>query len=243
MSADGLPPEDQADVHRLLDDALRTARLTTGADDAEIARLRELALTALPDLASAAEAEHERLSRLRQQLPGRADSRPAAPTAASAAGVATAFFALVPVLAAVAALVFLLLGYALGLAEPEPALAEPMRGVGWVFAGLAGAGLLAAVAGLVVTAARNKAPAAPPLAEEVARAREDWLRALHDRGIAPFLRLHATRLPHPRHPHPHHHNPRFTSPHFTSPRFGSPADHGRGSGSGPEATSPPASAR
>ncbi|RBM05614.1 hypothetical protein [Streptomyces sp. PT12] len=249
-SADGfLPPEDQADFEQILDEALRTARLTSGADAAGIEELRELARDALPDIASAASAEYERLTALRLRLAERPDAGAGLTERAgppSGVGVVTVFFALVPVLAGIAGVVFLLLGYLLGVADPEPAMAEPMRTVGWVFALVAAVGLLIAAAGLVIVAARNGATSirASAPADHVARARDEWRRALHDNGIAPFLRQHVAALPQHQQ---QDRTPRlrFSSPHFSSPEFSSrggdaPARprYGTPDFSGPTYTSP-----
>ncbi|WP_049575153.1 hypothetical protein [Streptomyces sp. SBT349] len=248
-SADGfLPPEDRADFEQVLDEALRTARLTSGADAAGIEELRGLAIEALPDIAAAAATEYERLARLRVRFGGR--PRPEAgpgevAVAPAGAGVVTVFCAVVPVLAAIAAVVFLLLGYVLGVAEPEPAMAEPMRTVGWVFAVVAAAGLLIAAGGLVIAAARNGSTSirASAPADQLTRAREEWRRALHEEGVAPFLRAQLSALPH----HPQDQAPRlrFSSPHFSSPDFssgdGSPRsrpEYGAPDFSGPKFTSP-----
>ncbi|MDT0342099.1 hypothetical protein [Streptomyces litchfieldiae] len=234
-SADPLPSEDRAEFERILDEALRTARLTTGADTDELARLREAAVDALPRIASAAATEYERLARARlgpRPEPGDRGRREVT-GASSGAGLVTAFFALVPVLAAIAAVVFLLMGYALGLAEPEPAMAEPMRNVGWVFAVVAALGLLVAAGGLLVAAVRNGATSirASAPADQLARAHEEWRRALYERGIAPFLRERAGRHRPGRTPRLRFSSPRFTSPDFSSratggsvprPRYGQP---------------------
>ena len=121
---------------------------------------------------------------------------------ASGAGLMAVVSVLAPVLAATAAVIFLLLGYALRMLSPEPAVAGPIRSVGWVFAALAAAGVLVAMAGLLLTALRNGAssirvsrgggrgadPGGSRLAEEVALARAAWREALLERGIVPFLR-------------------------------------------------------
>ncbi|WP_194117770.1 hypothetical protein [Streptomyces hoynatensis] len=225
-----MPPEDQAEFERVLDEVLLTARLSTGADPEEVARLRELAMNALPEIAATAWAEYARYDRMRQQVrraespdaprtPGRNEAR------GFGSGLAVVVCALVPVLAGVAAVVFLLLGYALGLADPEPAPAAPMRGVGWVFAVVAACGMLVAAAVLVGAAVRNGSSTAIRASApggELARARAEWLRALLDRGITPFLRERSlAALPH----HPRGRTPRlrFSSPHFSSPDFSSPA--------------------
>ncbi|WP_432107319.1 hypothetical protein [Streptomyces sp. AA1529] len=120
---------------------------------------------------------------------------------ASGAGLMAVVSVLAPVLAATAAVIFLLLGYALRMLSPEPAVAGPIRSAGWVFAAFAAAGILVAMAGLLLTALRNGAssiraagggtgadPGAGQLTEEVALARSAWREALLERGIVPFLR-------------------------------------------------------
>jgi hypothetical protein len=245
-SADVLPPEDRAEFERVLDEALRTARLTSGADRYHAEQLRALALRAVGPIAAAADSEYRHFVQLRQEL-RRPDSRQAAaaarasrisgtdPDHASGSGLVAMVTVLVPVLAAISAIIFLSLGYVLGLTNPEPAMAEPMRRVGWVFATAAALGVLAAVAGLLIAAIRNGSqtsiraprPAAGrgPLAEEVARAREEWRRALLDHGILPFLREHAEGLG----DGSERRTPRlkFSSPDFSSPDFGSPASSQR----------------
>ncbi|MGK5533857.1 hypothetical protein [Streptomyces sp. URMC 129] len=211
---EGLPPEDRADVERVLDETLLTARLTSGLDRAGIDRLRALALDSLPEITAAADTEYQRYARLRAA--SRAGPRQDANGAGT--GAMTAVFVLVPVLAAIAAAVFLLLGYALGVAGSEPTIAAPMRQAGWVFAAVAGAGAVAAAVGLVVAAVRNGAAAAP-VADETAHAREEWRRALHDRGVVPFLRRHGEHGGRGEHAarRTGFSSPRFSSPHFSSP--------------------------
>ncbi|MDT0445917.1 hypothetical protein [Streptomyces johnsoniae] len=227
-----MSPEDRTEYEQILDHALRSARLTTHADTDRIEALRGLAVDALPQITAAAAPEYERLVRLRLQprTEGRASGPASGPASASGrpdgpgggSGVITVFFALVPVLAAIAAVVFLLLGYALRVADPEPAMAAPMRSAGWVFAVIAAAGLLVAVGGLVVAAVRNGATSIRATAtgqDQLARAREEWRRALLERGIAPFLREHAAGADHERQGR----SPRlrFSSPDFSSPEFSS----------------------
>ncbi|MEW2220921.1 hypothetical protein AB0939_16750 [Streptomyces sp. NPDC006990] len=119
----------------------------------------------------------------------------------SGAGLMAVVSVLAPVLAATAAVIFLLLGYALRMLSPEPAVAGPIRSAGWVFAAFAAAGILVAMAGLLLAALRNGAssiraggggtgadPGGSQLSEEVALARSAWREALLERGIVPFLR-------------------------------------------------------
>lgn len=124
------------------------------------------------------------------------------------AGLVAMVSVLVPLLAGTAAVIFLLLGYLLNVVTPEPSIAAPMRGAGWVFAALAAAGIVVGMAELWLTAMRNGAgarrraaeeaalaasadaagaAAAGGLAEEVSKARAAWREALLERGIVPFL--------------------------------------------------------
>ncbi|WP_314176113.1 hypothetical protein [Streptomyces winkii] len=123
------------------------------------------------------------------------------------AGLLAMVSVLVPLLAGTAAVIFLLLGYLLRVVSPEPSIAAPMRGAGWVFAVLAAAGIVVAMAELWLTALRNGAGArrSQPgdagsdaertggasgesrLSREVSAARTVWREALLERGIVPFL--------------------------------------------------------
>ncbi|MCH6161511.1 hypothetical protein [Streptomyces marispadix] len=123
------------------------------------------------------------------------------------AGLLAMVSVLVPLLAGTAAVIFLLLGYLLRIVSPEPSIAAPMRGAGWVFAVLAAAGIVVAMAELWLTALRNGAGARRSagddedaegegrsggsresrLAREVSTARTVWRQALLERGIVPFL--------------------------------------------------------
>ncbi|MFC4495525.1 hypothetical protein ACFPA8_15445 [Streptomyces ovatisporus] len=121
------------------------------------------------------------------------------------AGLLAMISVLVPLLAGTAAVIFLLLGYALHAMTPEPSIAAPMRGAGWVFAVLAAAGIVVGMVELWLTALRNGAgarrraaeeaastagsgtPGRAGLTEELAKARAAWREALLERGIVPFL--------------------------------------------------------
>lgn len=118
------------------------------------------------------------------------------------AGLLAMVSVLVPLLAGTAAVIFLLLGNVLRVVSPEPSIAAPMRGAGWVFAVLAAAGIIVAMAELWLTAVRNGSGARGSgkdgtvadggqdesrMAGEVAAARTLWREALLERGIVPFL--------------------------------------------------------
>lgn len=272
-SAEYLLPEDQAEFERVLDEVLRTAhhypQLGAGEEGLPVAELRAMALGAMPLITSRAAEEYGHYVGLRQRLRrperpadgGLADADGAADSAVprregSGAGLVAVVSVLLPILAGVAAVIFLLVGYGLGLSDPAPAVAEPMRTVGWVFAGLAALGALIAAVELIITAVRNDPAAVGPqpgpagpgeLADEVDRARAEWRRALLNRGLLPFLRdtLEERREAKggvetaPEHRVPQSRTPRlrFSSPDFSSPTEGR-EDRGGSRYAAPDFSSP-----
>ncbi|UNO40907.1 hypothetical protein [Streptomyces sp. MST-110588] len=186
-------------------------------------QLRTMALSATTAIAACATAEYQHYVKLREELrapapapsavtanggtngaPGTSSSSggtgPAEAvgsvgevTQSSGAGLAAMITVLAPVLAAIAAVLFLLVGYVLRTLGPDRSAAQPMISVGWVFAALAVAGFLVAMTGLIVTALRNGSTSTPAkrrgsLAREVDLARDAWRQALLERGLLPFLR-------------------------------------------------------
>jgi hypothetical protein len=172
--------------------------------------------------------------------------------AGSGAGLGAVVAVLTPLLAGAAALIFLLIGYAMAAVHPQPAIASPLRTAGWLFAALTAASILLGVVGLLVTALRDGSRAirdsSDGMPPEVLSARAAWRQALLDRGMLPFLddvlsdpaaaappshEPSARRTPRlgysrptfasPQDPQPRT-APRFGSPDFTSPDFGGP-DH------------------
>lgn len=154
------------------------------------------------------------------------------------AGLVAVVSVLAPLLAGAAAVIFLLVGYALHMLTPEPALAEPMRNAGWVFTALAAGTALLGMGGLLLAAVRNgsraigvQQPAGGGLAEEVTRARAAWRDALLERGILPFLR-EALADPQGARETPgayvpdEHRTPRlgYSHPDFSSPAAGGPGE-------------------
>ncbi|KAB8163388.1 hypothetical protein FH609_021595 [Streptomyces sp. 3MP-14] len=229
-----LPAGDRSEVERVLEEALRAARLAADVTPERVARLRELALAALPEILVSAEPQYRRFAALRERL-READGRergagaPAPRDGRRGSGGLLVAFALIPVLAGISAVIFLLLGYALRLASPEPAVAASMRSVGWAFALFTAVGALVAVGALWVAAVRNgstsiraSAPAASvALTQEVAVARAEWRRALLDQGFNPLLRRELADAPPPEGRTP---RLRYSSPHFSSPEFSSGDD-------------------
>ncbi|MCA6093987.1 hypothetical protein LE181_17705 [Streptomyces sp. SCA3-4] len=109
------------------------------------------------------------------------------------AGAGAVLAVLAPVLAGIAAFLFLLIGYVMRTVGSNEAVADQMIKVGWWFGGFTVAGVLIAMSGMLRTALRNgRRPEdglpADRLTEEAEQAREAWRQALLDRGIMPFLR-------------------------------------------------------
>ncbi len=172
----------------------------------------------------------------------------AEPGEPAGAGLAAVLAVLAPVLAGAAALIFLLVGYALKMVGPASAFADTLLTTGWVFGAITAAAILVAAVGLLVTALRNSATSLragdrAELDAEVNRAREAWHQALLERGMLPFLqeallksggdRTRTTRTqPTGRMPHLGYHSPGFSSPdggstaasrpRYSSPDFSSP---------------------
>lgn len=221
-SAPHLLNEDRAEFARILDEALRTAEYRPGDHTSAAGKqlsteqLRAMALSATTAIAACATAEYQRYVQLRAEVraparaPSAAGTAGAEPTGAAdgGAGPATAaaldeaettgagltamIAVLAPVLAGIAAVLFLLIGYVLSAISPDKSLARPLISVGWIFAALTAAGTLVAMGGLLVTALRNGSSAQTAGADDVGEAlqlaREAWRSALLERGLLPFLR-------------------------------------------------------
>jgi hypothetical protein len=240
----------------------RPEDMTGGAPDGaglplNAEQLRTLALAADDRISGRADEEYEAYRTLRAQareaLREAARSRESrafgfgamgvAEGAGSGAGLVAVLAVLTPLLAGAAALIFLVIGYAMAAVHPQPAIASPLRTAGWFFAVVAAASVLLGAIGLLFTALRDGSgaihDAADGMPPEVHAAREAWLRALLERGMLPFLddALHdpdaadAAAAPAPapsppRMPRLGYSRPDFTSPHDapprTAPRYSSP---------------------
>ncbi|MFE1749806.1 hypothetical protein [Streptomyces anandii] len=270
--------EDRQEYERILDEALRSAphrpELAAVGQRLNPEQLRTMALNATALITAAAANEYQHYVKIREELRRPAD--PARPTLRGAgtaepdgatvslaaavgevaettgAGAGAVVAVLAPVLAGVAATLFLLVGYALKMLDPAPAFAQTMITTGWVFGALTAVAILVAAVGLLLTALRNRPSleSGPygELGEEVTRAREAWHDALLERGILPFLRdaladsgsaaarptapsAPAGRIPQLGYDRPGFSSPddglpgprpSYTSPDFTSPDFGGP---------------------
>ncbi|MER5727621.1 hypothetical protein ABT084_04560 [Streptomyces sp. NPDC002138] len=236
-SAPHLLSEDRPEFDRLLDEALRTAHerpeLASLGERLNAEQLRTMALDASALLTAAAAAEYDHYVKIRGELRDETATRMTSGEddtggGSGGAGVSAVVAVLAPVLAGTAMLIFLLVGYALKMIEPEPAFAETMLTAGWLFGGLTAAAILFAAIGLLVTAVRNSATevtvdVAEAVPDEVARAREAWRHALLERGIMPFLRealadpSAGAGSPVPRRQPRHIPQLGYTPPGFTSP--------------------------
>ncbi|MFG2284763.1 hypothetical protein ACGFOU_01565 [Streptomyces sp. NPDC048595] len=282
-SAPHLLNEDRAEFTRILDEALRTAPYRPDDPTAAAGKhlnteqLRTMAISATTAIAACATAEYQRYVQLRAELRAPAPAASGAgvsgdelgeaadrglglATAAAmgeaettGAGLAAMITVLAPVLAGIAALLFLLIGYVLRTISPDKSLAEPLISVGWIFAALAAAGALVAMGGLLITALRNgpsdRSTRADELGEALDDAREAWRRALLERGLLPFLREALADPAAAPDNDPVRYVPRrttapesriptlgYTRPEFSSPDSGSPGSRPRYSS--PDFTSP-----
>jgi hypothetical protein len=270
-SAPHLLNEDRQDFEHVLDDALRIVLDDMGDGDSGPApgdiglplnaeQLRTLALASTEEINAAAAAEYEAYLALRVETREAAreatrdrDNRAfgyaamgVADRAGSGAGVVPVLAVLTPLLAGAAAVIFLLIGYAMRAVSPEPSIAAPLRTAGWFFAAVTAASILLGAIGLLLTALRDSSGAihdAPDsLPPEVHQARLRWREALLSTGMLPFLDdalshaagpgpaapeppAQAQRMPHLGYSRPNFsspQDPRPTAPHFSSPDYSSP---------------------
>ncbi|MFF7439975.1 hypothetical protein [Streptomyces sp. NPDC008122] len=184
--------EDRAEYERLLDDALSTAHarpeLAGVGTRLTAAQLRSMTMNATALVTTAAASEYDHFVKVREQNRAALGARPPRAEPGAGAGVVALVNVMVPVLAGTAAAIFLLVGGVLHALAPSVVFGGTLLTAGLVFAALAAAGLLSAGVGLLVTALRNAPAEAPPLDDELTRAREAWRHALLERGIVPFLR-------------------------------------------------------
>jgi hypothetical protein len=247
-SAPHLRNEDRADFGQVLGDALRIVLDDRDGGEAPLnaEQLRTKALAAADAITAAVAREYdtyvalraEARETVRESLRAK-DSRAfgyaalgVADGAGSGAGLAAVLAVLTPLLAGAAAVIFLLIGYALRAVSPEPGIAHPLRTAGWFFAAVTAAAVLLGGIGLLLTALRDSSSAlrdAPEaLPPEVAAARDAWREALLARAMIPFLTDamdRATPDPTPtRTSSPHLPHLGYSSPDFTSPQSPAP-DH------------------
>ncbi|MER7579821.1 hypothetical protein [Kitasatospora sp. NPDC097691] len=262
--------EDRPEYERLLAEALRDRTVLTALRAPGALTTDQLRIRALRDadgINAAAGTEYAHYARLRESLrttpPPPPGAEPTAPglltqlrSANGGAGLFPVLTVLTPILAWAAAVLLLLIGYLLRAADPDLALARSLVTAGWVALAAGVAAMAIGIVGLLLTAIRDGAAAAPAgtdpeLAAELADARTEWRTALRDRGLLPYL--HAALPPVPGHEpapdrstapgrgtdadadadggsataeRPDFSSPDFSSPGYTSPAFTSPGPDG-----------------
>ncbi|MFD9812039.1 hypothetical protein [Streptomyces sp. NPDC059080] len=237
-------PPDEADFPQLLDRALATREiaeaLRRAGGDPDAGQLRADALRAEAAIAAAAEQEYRTYHRLAAAHPAPRPARPSVrpsvrPSARATGGVLPALGVLVPGLAAVAAVIFLLLGFGLRGVGLRGRFADELIVSGEIAAGVAAVAALCGLLWMLVAAARNRpsAGARSTADAEVALALTAYQNALVERGLLPFLRARlgeaggevpseADAPSTPGGQRPPRTGPGFSAPDFASPDFASP---------------------
>lgn len=197
--------------------------------------LQAAARDATDRIIAAAGTEYAAYLKLRAGADKRA-ARRTRPTGVRGRGLIAALAVLAPAISGAAAVIFLLLGSLLEVADVQPELARSLVLTGWAGAAIAAVSLIAAMTGLLASALRNRAASkrSHGRAGELESARKAWKAALLERGMLPFLEgvLEERRtsgpdkpaLPEPA-PEPGPER-RYSSPDFTGPDYSGP-DFGR----------------
>ncbi|MEU4921531.1 hypothetical protein AB0G29_19525 [Streptomyces parvus] len=236
-----LGDEDRSDYASALDEVIASPeiRRLLELSGAPVDRLRVRGLAAVARTTAAADAEYRRYTALRLRARGGRRGDGAAPLSGPGdqerpgAGVLAVLGVLTPVLAAVAAATFLLLGYGLRLAGALSALADTLVGVGWFSLAVAAVTALVSVVALYRTAAKQSAADAVAVPDPsavaadspaLAQARQVWLVALRDRGIRPFLLQELAEAAAPGAGEGR--GSRFSSPAFAGPDYARPGFEG-----------------
>ncbi|MFD9868070.1 hypothetical protein ACFXI8_07790 [Streptomyces niveus] len=226
-----LQDEDRADYTAALDDVIGSAEIQRRLERAGVAasRLRVLGLAAGPRVASAVEPEYRSYLALRQRAGGEAPLVPSLSgpgrQQVDGAGLLPVLAVLTPILALIAAGVFLLLGHGLRVAGSAPAVADTLVLSGWISLGVGVLTAVGGVLGLYRTASRHRAPGIrrdPGPSSELATARAAWQRQLRE-AIRALLLQYLDELAPPAASDddgPAVHRPRFTSPRYSGPDFG-----------------------
>ncbi|MFE9029044.1 hypothetical protein ACFYOA_22765 [Streptomyces iakyrus] len=179
-----LRPEDRPDFEAVLHLALTAtdiqAALGACPTDRATARLRLRALGDADEIAAAARAEYSTYLSLRTS------SQPDPPPGPAAGSLLPALAVLTPLIAATSAAALLVLGYLLQLTGTEDTLPGSLINAGWVLTLIAGASALLAFVAMLRTAIGGGDGTAREA--RVQQARQNWQRALLNRGLLPHLR-------------------------------------------------------
>ncbi|KWT58074.1 hypothetical protein ADL21_31395 [Streptomyces albus subsp. albus] len=180
-------------------------------------------------LCATAAAEYATYARLRPEANTPTPDTPPtdSPTAtASGGGLLPALAVLVPSLGAIAAVLFLAIGFGMRLVSAHRQFADELLYAGWLAAGIAAAATAVDLAWLLTTAARNRStpPATdtPTPENELIQARAAWHSALLERGILPYL---LTRIQEGE-AEPSTGRPGYSAPEYGRPGYGRP-EYGR----------------
>ncbi|MFD8782910.1 hypothetical protein [Kitasatospora sp. NPDC059599] len=197
-----LPQQDRADFETELGRALaapqvREALREGGAEARGVEWLRRVARENAEFVLAAAAPEYERYATLRADADAVARLPVEAPPRGRGSGWWGVLGVIVPIVAGVAAAVFLLLGWLLGLVEDLDVLAHALVSAGWVAVGAAAVSLLIGGLGLLGTAVRSaQAPGEEADGPgELVLARDAWRAALAERGLLPYLVAQANASP------------------------------------------------
>ncbi|MFD8080370.1 hypothetical protein ACFV4F_01540 [Kitasatospora sp. NPDC059722] len=189
-----LPQQDRADFETVLSRALAGAAVQAalrarGEQAHGVERLRRCARDNAEYVLAAAAPEYERYAGLRADADAEARLPVDAPAPERASGWLGVLAVIVPLVSGAAAGIFLLLGYALGLADDSEVLGGALVGAGWVAAGVALVSALAGGIGLAAAASRSRAAEGGDAGApgELALARDAWRTALAERGMVPYL--------------------------------------------------------
>lgn len=234
-----LGDEDRSDYAAVLDEVLASAEIRRLLEESGVGvgQLRIRALASVARTAPEAAAEYRAYAALRRELHARRHDSGPAPLSGpgsqerAGAGALAVLGVLTPILAAVAAATFLLLGYGLRLTGGMAALAGTLVRVGWVSLAIAAAASVAGLVALYRTAALQSGAGEPPGVDSSAdleRAREIWRTALRDRAIRLFLLQELAEAGRPAEAPGH--GSRFTPPAYAGPDFTGPGFSGPGHG-------------
>lgn len=203
-NAPHLQNEDKPEFGKVLDEALRALAVVDGLRRTSRLNAEQLRTRTLRDAAAIAETaapEYAYYIQLRAEVREAAAARstpapdPAEPPAGGdpfeGVGLIPVMAVLAPVLAGIASVVFLLLGYVLRGADGTLAIGRQLVTAGWVTLAVGAVAMVVGIVGILLTAARDGA--SPPDGEsperyaELATARDAWRHALRDRGVLPYL--------------------------------------------------------
>ncbi|MER7585072.1 hypothetical protein [Kitasatospora sp. NPDC097691] len=197
-----LPQQDRADFETALGRALaapqvREALRGAGGEARGVESLRRAAREDAEFVLAAAAPEYERYAALRADADAVARLPVDEPERERASGWWGVLGVVVPIIAGAAAVIFLLLGFALNLVEDLAVPAHALVEAGWVAAAVAAVSLLVGGLGLLGAAARPAETAAEEAdgAGELLRARDAWRVALVERALVPYLVAQANAAP------------------------------------------------